>query len=737
MEYIISEVEEREFVISETVQNIKGIFQDHEGFTFIKHPLFNLNNVEPPSLYIVSRFFGSIIMDIYDIDIDNINDIRGSTWIFSNWDLSERDLFEDGEDKLSSLYSKIVANRELRKFSENDHRLKGKYILYLPNISRSLWEDTFAELFEDQIIFSNELSTYLRKLEREYNQKIPDDIWNILIGILTGTNSLIRPMRKAESDNTKASMLRKVEGQLQSLDFDLEQIKVAQQIPPGPQRIRGLAGTGKTVVLAMKVAFMHIRHPEWTIVYTFNTQSLYNHINDLIKGFYKHFTDGREPDWNKILILHGWGGKKRGLYSYIAQIVGIRPKTFSEARNSYEYKRNSELLGSCCSELMQSGMPKLFDAIIIDEAQDFNKNFFKFCYAILNEPKRLIWAYDELQSLEDVNIPTAKDIFGVDKNNIPLVDLDGVYSGGIEKDFILFKAYRNPRIVLTTAHVFGMGLLRKDGPIQFLPKKEAWEDLGYSVEGTFDIGKKVTITRPLKNSPNVIEQFSSPGELIRVKAFESKEDELSWIAENIDKDIKAQKLRPEDILVIGFPESSSSRDLYKNFEFLQSLLIGRGINSFVIGKDVDRDIFRVPNSVTLSTVFKAKGNESAAVYIFNFENSELKDKIIQSRNMAFTSITRTKGWCSITGSGQVMNELERELNIIISQYPKISFEIPDMAKIKRYLDNVDYEKRRARIKKTEKALLDVVKKVKELKGEDELSPETKREIIELAGKFKA
>ena len=40
------------------------------------------------------------------------------------------------------------------------------------------------------------------------------------------------------------------------------------------QRIRGLAGSGKTVVLALKAAYLHAQHPEWRIGVTFNTRSL-------------------------------------------------------------------------------------------------------------------------------------------------------------------------------------------------------------------------------------------------------------------------------------------------------------------------------------------------------------------------------------------------------------------------------------------------------------------------------
>jgi superfamily I DNA and RNA helicase len=45
------------------------------------------------------------------------------------------------------------------------------------------------------------------------------------------------------------------------------------------------------------------------------------------------------------------------------------------------------------------------------------------------------------------------------------------------------------------AHIFGMGLLRKEGPIQFIPTADAWEELGYEiVKGSIEVGKRITIT---------------------------------------------------------------------------------------------------------------------------------------------------------------------------------------------------------------------------------------------------
>lgn len=308
---------------------------------------------------------------------------------------------------------------------------------------------------------------------------------------------------------------------MQSIDRD--QLKVATQIPDGPQRIRGLAGSGKTVVMCMKAAEMHRRYPQWDIVYTFYTRSLYTQIKNLITRFYRYWAD-QDPNWNKIHILHGWGAKDApGLYGEVSKTMHQSPRTYYEAKNVFSHKAQSELLGKCCSELLKldEGLPQLFDAIIIDEAQDFHFDFYKLCHTVLKEPKRLIWAYDEVQSLESLSIPTTIDIFGTHADGSLVVDLDGTYPGGeIEKDIILHSCYRMPRPVLVTAHIFGMGLLRPQGAVQFIPSKGGWEDIGYEiVSGTFSPGQKVTIRRPEINSPHILEKLTGYKELVQHQVF--------------------------------------------------------------------------------------------------------------------------------------------------------------------------------------------------------------------------
>ncbi|MGZ8996644.1 MAG: hypothetical protein ACXW3P_09170, partial [Rhodospirillales bacterium] len=79
---------------------------------------------------------------------------------------------------------------------------------------------------------------------------------------LEGAKALGRSVRRRVDDPAKkpaAAALSNLEEEIAR--FDSQQRYVALTNLACPQRIRGLAGSGKTVILAMKAALAHIEKP--------------------------------------------------------------------------------------------------------------------------------------------------------------------------------------------------------------------------------------------------------------------------------------------------------------------------------------------------------------------------------------------------------------------------------------------------------------------------------------------
>lgn len=202
----------------------------------------------------------------------------------------------------------------------------------------------------------------------------------------------IKPKKKrsnVQKPESRGTSIKKIEAEIANLDRT--QTKAAIELARGPQRIRGLAGSGKTIVLAMKAAYVHALNPEWDIVVTFYTKALSQQYRGLIGKFYYDYSR-EEPDWEKIHIMHAWGSPNSGpgLYSEIAHSIGAMPYNLDNAR--HKYGDDNSFSGICheLNKIFSVNGEEKYDMILIDEAQDLPASFFKLAYAATRPPKRIV-----------------------------------------------------------------------------------------------------------------------------------------------------------------------------------------------------------------------------------------------------------------------------------------------------------------------------------------------------------
>lgn len=105
--------------------------------------------------------------------------------------------------------------------------------------------------------------------------------------------------------------------------------------------------------------------------------------------------------------------------------------------------------------------------------------------------------------------------------------------------------------------------------------------------------------------------------------------------------------------------------------------------------------------------------------------------IVQERNQAFTAMTRARGWCILTGIGEKAAISFKEIKTILDNYQQITFTVPDPKTIQRNLDNLEYERRRNRLKKAQ----DLTDKLAQVTTEID-DPEISRKVAELKNLMK-
>jgi superfamily I DNA and RNA helicase len=491
-----------------------------------------------------------------------------------------------------------------------------------------------------------------------------------------------RRKRSTAKPNSRGAILKSLEDSIANLD-SLQSRAVIETVD-GVQRIRGLAGSGKTIILALKAAYLHVQHPEWKIAVTFNTRSLKDQFRKFIQTFVFEQTKD-QPDWEKIQIINAWGapgnGERTGVYYQYCQVNGVEFWDFRRAKDRFSTQTAFKGVVDLALSTANGGK-KIFDAILVDEAQDFDPNFLRLCYASLGEKKRLVYAYDELQSLTESSLPPADELFGLNSNGQPNVVFDEPIKGRPSQDIILEKCYRNSRPVLATAHCLGFGIYRDVDPktgtglIQMFDRAELWKDVGYTVKsGALEDGHNVVLARTPDSSPPFLEAPEEADNLLEFFEFADAAQQARWLVDQIEKNLTEDELHHDDIIVIN-PDPIST---VKQVAIPRRLLFEKGIQSHVAGVDTSSDVFfrGEEESVAFTGIFRAKGNEAGMVYVINAQDCYGGPyNAGKVRNQLFTAITRSKAWVKVLGVGPQMAKLKEEYGRVQAQNYELNFVYP-------------------------------------------------------------
>ena len=562
-------------------------------------------------------------------------------------DLSAVDTETD--DLFGRLYGVLLGCRRLRK-GKRDLSFWMDEVIYAPQLETAI----DVEMTVNVIKGTGELPALLRQNKREFDRDVFDEI----VAVIDGSSAIPRPKKRdisGVSETSKGAQVSRLEVELAT--FDNRQREASLTEIDGPQRIRGLAGSGKTIVLSKKAALAHLDFPDAVIGYTFYTKSLYQQIRRLITRFYRseHDTD---PNWKKLQVLHAWGGRDPGIYSETCRLHGVRSLTYSEAARLSP----RDPFGYACNALLSSGvkLQPIFDYLFIDEGQDYPAPFIQLCTWLAKDVK-LVYAYDELQTIFQTRAPGAGDIWGVDAAGKP--------NNEFQKDIVLYKCYRNPLEILVCAHALGFGIYGEI--VQMLEDADHWRDVGYEVEeGNFLAGTEVVIRRPEKNSLLNISQQNDINEIVRANAFDSFQQEIVSVVSSIVSDI-SEGLRPDDILVVAVDDRNAQVYLAEIARGLAKENIACNNIHAAMGM-VD---FQKDGLVTLTTVHKAKGNEAFVVYVVGVD-AVFNPPTKRSRNMIFTAMTRAKGWVRVSGVGAEAHECVKEIEEAKKNSPYIRFTYP-------------------------------------------------------------
>jgi superfamily I DNA and RNA helicase len=665
--------------------SIRAILKDAEGYFGYKlTTLGRATDEDVPSFLITTRQHGIILLDVVEEKIDNAFESNGAEY----WRARDGSV-SAARNMVIDLFREEVVSRLRNDLTLYDRRTKKlkvpirSAIIFCNNDSPEIqsWYEMFANYDSEALIDTN-WQDWLRALPTDFN--CTDQELGKVYALLDGT--FIYENKSPPSDEVRLNTVNDYLQQSFKTTFkqDDSQRLASMQLPPGPQRIRGLAGTGKTIVLSLKAAITHKRLPDYKILYLFNTQSLYLHVQNLISKYYT-LEAKKAPDFEEQLhVFHAWGGRQKpGLYSSLCKTYGLVPLTLGDTRGK------SDALAFIYRDLLDrlgNDIQPEYDLILIDEAQDFPKEVFEVVFKLAKgngSEKKIIWAYDEFQSLRDTEIKGPAELFGTAADgapNLPDSVLNGTYEGDIPKDFVLPNCYRTPRPVLMTAHGVALGLY-SERPNEMFYYHSEWEAIGYKVNepSTLIISARdqVEIERPDENSKNLLESLllenkKLPLKLVQCETLSDNDAQNAFVAQKIKQLVTDEGVSPEEIIIVNLRSRNNKEAMLE----IQRALKNVGVRSVIPGYVESADVFKPKGFVTITTPFRAKGNEANIVFVLNAQ-AVPSDYTLRMRNAFFVAVTRSRGWCYISGYGNNMEILSNEIEHIKSDFPKFRFICPD------------------------------------------------------------
>lgn len=197
--------------------------------------------------------------------------------------------------------------------------------------------------------------------------------------------------------------------------LDLKQENNARKIGEGHRIVYGIAGSGKTVLLISKARLISTKNPDARILMLCYNVTLASYLKAVL------------GDCKNIKVFHfdGWAKANRVI------------------RHQEE---QDEALGNRLLKALENGAPdtRIYDVVMVDEAQDFESSWFKCILEAMREPNDgdLIIVGDGSQGLYARRKLSWKKI--------------GIHARGrtISAKFDLDKNYRNSREIIELAAVF-------------------------------------------------------------------------------------------------------------------------------------------------------------------------------------------------------------------------------------------------------------------------------------------
>ncbi len=417
-------------------------------------------------------------------------------------------------------------------------------------------------------------------------------------------------------------------GKTRTIILDELQEQVAKKIGDGHRIIRGVAGSGKSLVLAAKIKMLLKEKPNWKILLTCFNISLASQLRYYLNSFSDDEDQSSIETYIekiktnvKILHFHGLASEliPKGQWPIINEDQILRTAKFA---NLEEYEREAELdemksslLGQKLQELAVTRKFDLFDVIMIDESQDFHPSWLKALLLMLNGKTNF------LLLAEDPNQKIYPRSFSYKDAGINVVGGGKVYN--------LPVSYRSTKEIVLTASK--------------LVSTSNWDDFYKKFLEEIGGDQKETIMTKTGKYPEIT--FKNDYTAI-----------CDHIVSDIIKKVKNEGYSYSDFGIIYLTRNKlaateNQKNLFANNEdvdyinTLRAVLSSNKIPNFWLSENKESKMCydQFKQEVTLTTIFSAKGLEFEVAYLVGVELYPWsKRNQRENASMLYVAMTRAK-----------------------------------------------------------------------------------------------
>jgi hypothetical protein len=390
--------------------------------------------------------------------------------------------------------------------------------------------------------------------------------------------------------------------------MDLHQENLAKQIGDKNRLIRGVAGSGKTIILASRAKMLSKQNPDWKILILCYNISLSNAIQQMIHHMLNEPEDLFDFDPNAVTVKNE-NIIVRNFHSWLKNDLRIREQQLPDIIEKLE--RNEAILPT-------------YDAVLNDEGQDFGADWLRLVSLLINaDTQSLLLVEDRAQTIYQRKRSYSQDT--------------GLSFQGRSK--VLSINYRNTQQIV----------------------KFAWEF--YRKHSMF---KNKVVNRELEGEiiapQSTKRRGPEPGIVKAANFFE----EMRIVARSIKKLHREKKVPLEDMLILYRVKRTHK---FPVIDIIQRSLKDEGLPYFWITEnDVSkRSYAKDDGKVKISTIDSSKGLDFRAVFIVNVDSMPfpLEENKEREVSLLYIGMTRAKEYLCLSYSGE--SEYTRYIDSILEE----------------------------------------------------------------------